>query len=546
MPQETVVILDDSQKDFEKLAAELRSRFDVLRVATGPELIARLEENPAVDCLILDVILERQTLQGLDVLARIRAKTEYDHISTIVITHKPESRHASEVLRHGADDYMDKDQSKDLMSRVIISIAKARVRQLRRLILAALHRSQVLSRALHILDTLHEPDVAALMLMISEQDEVQVVNETNLPSGESLGQLKDFELFERVSRSGRFLFIEGPESARLHPQKLAARALLAVPVFSEIRKCIGLICFFSSDPTRLDPEWVGPLTELADLIAIGLDICSKAETLASERARAAAEAERQSWAHVPVLLGELRHRIATPCNVMLNHIQSLVSKDFQDPEINRLRPELRSEISRRLNTVRRNADNVRRECEYITTVMQTRPLDKTQFDLVGLLDDCLAEIQPELESNYIEGTFDRGGHVGINIVADEKQLAYAVQCLLKNGLEAILEKRRQSLDPAPHVSSSDQIAITLNPDGHSEVLFAIADTGIGVPPENRKKLFQPLFTTKQRQQPGGFGLFSVKSILRAHGGNIQLIRSDKERGSVFELSLPLESHEPFS
>jgi PAS domain S-box-containing protein len=71
--------------------------------------------------------------------------------------------------------------------------------------------------------------------------------------------------------------------------------------------------------------------------------------------------------------------------------------------------------------------------------------------------------------------------------------------------------------------------------GRDFVEIAIADSGEGIPPENMKKLFQPLFTTKARGI--GLGLSVSKRNVEANGGRIE-VESEPGRGTVFSLSLP--------
>jgi signal transduction histidine kinase/DNA-binding response OmpR family regulator len=541
MQKRSVLIIDDDAVDVEIIERYLPTdRFEVLAARSGPEGLSILDANALIDSVIIDIRFEKQDLQGLEILARIRERSELDHISAIILTAHKNTRDASGALRHGADDYMDKGELKDLASRVVIGIAKTRIQKLRRMLLTTLDREQILRQALEILEKLREPEVASLLLLCSGA-EAYIVSDANLPSGVALAGCSELELFDKL-RGGRSLFVQNSEAARLHPQNLAVLCLLAVPLLSDRQLPNGALCLFSAQPDGIDTEWVAPMTELADLVAIGLEVSSKAEELASERAKVAQEAERQSWSHVPLLLGELRHRIATPCNVVLNHIESLVSKEFQDSDVEHLRPELRSEISRRLGIIRRNADSVRKECDYITTFADQRPIEKSSFDVVSMLDDCLQEIRPDLERNHVDSEFDRGGHIALSVIGDEDQIKYGVQCILNNALEAILEKRRQSLDPATLESSADRVLISLKPNEQEGAVFRIADTGIGIPAENRMRLFQPLFTTKQRQRPGGFGLFGVKRVFRAHGGDVLLTESRPDRGTTFELSIPFHGN----
>jgi len=63
------------------------------------------------------------------------------------------------------------------------------------------------------------------------------------------------------------------------------------------------------------------------------------------------------------------------------------------------------------------------------------------------------------------------------------------------------------------------------------------DTGIGIAPENRKRLFEPLFTTKSGQERGGMGLFSVRRVVTMIGGSI-VEDSSPGQGARFTITLP--------
>jgi signal transduction histidine kinase len=79
------------------------------------------------------------------------------------------------------------------------------------------------------------------------------------------------------------------------------------------------------------------------------------------------------------------------------------------------------------------------------------------------------------------------------------------------------------------------LSIVTKKNGQSASI-EVADTGMGIPPENISKLFEPLFSTKSRGV--GLGLAIVKSIVDAHGGTIT-VESDVGRGSTFCIALPL-------
>jgi signal transduction histidine kinase len=67
-----------------------------------------------------------------------------------------------------------------------------------------------------------------------------------------------------------------------------------------------------------------------------------------------------------------------------------------------------------------------------------------------------------------------------------------------------------------------------------EVQIAVEDSGGGVPPELRERIFDAFFTTKSEGL--GMGLSISRSIVDAHGGRLWL--EDGRRGTTFRFSLP--------
>lgn len=112
------------------------------------------------------------------------------------------------------------------------------------------------------------------------------------------------------------------------------------------------------------------------------------------------------------------------------------------------------------------------------------------------------------------------------ILADPEQLGQVFRNIILNALQAMPDGGQ--LEISSEVSTSAQLAISF------------ADTGVGIPEDNLKKLFEPLFTT--RAKGIGLGLAITKTLVEGHKGTIE-VQSKLGKGSIFTVRLPLEEKE---
>ena len=79
---------------------------------------------------------------------------------------------------------------------------------------------------------------------------------------------------------------------------------------------------------------------------------------------------------------------------------------------------------------------------------------------------------------------------------------------------------------------------------NGQAMILVKDSGIGISPENQKKIFDPFFRvdkSRSRAMGGaGLGLALVDSIAREHGGSVKVLESN-EKGSIIALMLPVSS-----
>jgi C4-dicarboxylate-specific signal transduction histidine kinase len=112
------------------------------------------------------------------------------------------------------------------------------------------------------------------------------------------------------------------------------------------------------------------------------------------------------------------------------------------------------------------------------------------------------------------------------VLGDRIQLQQVVLNLIMNAIEAM-----SASDQAPR-----ELSITSMSADARAVLVAVADSGPGLSPVSRDRLFEPFHTTKPYGM--GMGLAISRSTVEAHGGRLSAT-ANEPRGTVFQFTLPI-------
>jgi PAS domain S-box-containing protein len=205
------------------------------------------------------------------------------------------------------------------------------------------------------------------------------------------------------------------------------------------------------------------------------------------------------------------HEVKNPLNSMRLWLENLKESLPAEMDTNAMQAVqvLDKEIDRLDAVVKRFLD--------FTRPMEVR-LEATQ--LADILREVIEVAQPQLRKSKVE--------VAQLLPIDVPEV-YVDRALLK---QAILNLVLNAVEAMP---AGGQLHLMLSRRGEMAEI-SVGDTGKGIPPENKQKIFQLFFTTR----PGGsgIGLASTFRIIQLHNGSIDFT-SEVGRGTTFRIELPL-------
>ena len=228
------------------------------------------------------------------------------------------------------------------------------------------------------------------------------------------------------------------------------------------------------------------------------------------------------------LSGSVGHELRNPLGVMSNAVYFL----------NMVLSDADATTKEYLGIIKHEIDNSLRIISDLLDFARTRPpqrLSVTAEELVRQsLERCIipdnitvtVDIPEELPRLNVDPP--QMGQVLMNFIIN------GVQAMPNGGALDVAVRLLSSVEDRPSASpGQDKGGVPLQAAADS-VAISVADSGEGIAAENRKKLFQPLFTTKAKGI--GLGLVVCKNLVEANGGRIG-VESEPGRGTTFTVTL---------
>lgn len=212
---------------------------------------------------------------------------------------------------------------------------------------------------------------------------------------------------------------------------------------------------------------------------------------------------------------QFAHEVGTPLNLISGHVQLLKMKSDGNPAAENRLQIITAQIERIERIVRQMLDRTR--------------FGETEFealDLAAVLRRIIAVIAPTLEEKNVVLETDLTENLP-EIMGNADRLQQVLINLTNNALDAMPRGGKLKIQTELKCA---------------KICLRIEDNGIGMDESTRTRIFEPLYTTKQRGHGTGLGLVVVRQILQEHNAEIT-VESEVGRGTSFILSFPLKGDE---
>ena len=210
---------------------------------------------------------------------------------------------------------------------------------------------------------------------------------------------------------------------------------------------------------------------------------------------------------VSTLAAGMAHEIRNPLTSIKTFVEYM-GKKHQDPEF-------RAKFE---NIVPKEIDKITNIINQLLDYSRTEKVSQKECDIHHILEYVLDLYNSAFLNKHIKLQKEYNSKFS-RIICDENQLKQVFINIILNSIESM-------------PSGGDITVMTEDIDNTLEI--TIKDTGIGIPKDKIKHLFDPFYTTKEKGT--GLGLFIVHQIIQNNNGKIG-IDSDASKGTVVKIKL---------
>lgn len=510
----TVLLVDDEPSLLWTMAEFLkRAGYNVLTASDFDEAL-EIINNTNIDVAVVDIFLPHQS--GLELLRQIQARAP--SVPVIMMTGDPDASHIPELIRAGAQDFLPKPVTKDVLLKAVArALEKKRWIDVKRRLeyeiqnhaeqleerIAA--RTAELAEAHNFLNAVLDSSTEYAIVVIDTESRITLFNrgaETMFayPAAKILNEQAGVLIagddsgsgVAQLKRCGR----EAQEAGRSQVEIELSRADKSSFVASLVMTPIN---------SKSDNHLLGYLCIIKDLTSAR----QSEDALRQMRARLA---HNEKIAALGQVAAQVAHEIKNPLaglSLYAGHLKNKVGDKLAPNEMI-----LIDKIIETINNLSNNAEQILNFARPVTLTLRPIDLNRVLTDITHLLE-------PQIAANKVKVALHLTESSAVGIL-DESSIRPALLNLALNAIQAM--------------PGGGELTIKTE-TRRGKLAVSITDTGSGMTEEQLKNVFEPFYTTKSHGL--GLGMSYAQKIIEQHQGAIKL-ESRQHQGTRVEVELPAE------
>jgi PAS domain S-box-containing protein len=529
-PSLRILVVEDDHDLRETITHGLKNcGYTVFSSPDGKDAYARyLEEKP--DIIILDYHLPDN--DGQHLLPKF--KSTESQSSVILMTGNPNPELALQVTQMGADAYI----RKPFTIQYLVNLCE-KIRREWSLVRA----EKLLDDRTRELKRIIETSVDGIMIT----DPDGFITQLN----QFISTLSGYSMEELIGKHTSVLLPLG--DAYLERTKLFSRLL------NENTHIMGFeMNWLTKDGRVIDLEInAGQIKDnknvITGVVSSIRDISARKKVEAElKRAKDLSDAASQAKSE---FLSNMSHELRTPLNHIIGFTELIISKQYGD--LNHTQEEYLQDV----------LNSSKHLLSLVTTILSLSQLDSgsfqctyTDFNPRSLLQEIFSGFQASVLQKGLELSMDSDG-IPETIRADRSAITQILSSLISNAIKFTpaggkihvntcmgnypMRPGLRWTDPENmQIIDANSYAQTKpHPNTTGCIQFSVADNGIGICPQDQKRIFEPFeqvdVSSSKRYQGAGLGLALAKNITLLHGGKLWVGSAGEGRGSTFTFIIPL-------
>jgi len=236
--------------------------------------------------------------------------------------------------------------------------------------------------------------------------------------------------------------------------------------------------------------------------------------------------QSEKLATIGQLASGLAHEVGTPLNIIAGRADLTMRKLGEN-----------NEAKKNLSIIIEQTERIAKIIQQLLGFVRKKKPEQRALNLGPLLESTLDFLDQQIQKQKVKVVKELRDHLPA-VIGDPDQLQQVFLNLILNAIQSMPKGGELRLIASPQWISKEGLE-----EGQRQYAeIRVEDTGTGIRKEVIENIFNPFFTTKEKEKGTGLGLTVSQGIIQDHEGWVE-VNSEEGKGSVFKVYLPAVKEE---